>query len=205
MAMTLRVVIPPHPLIGHWLSILRMDSTPPPIYAIGLEQIGKWLTYEAIREWIPFRKEELITSRGKSEGILVDSSVPIMALPNIPGGLQLWQGARELLPNATLCLGETPEKFQKKAGVLIYCDEITNAERIIKILNKLEDNGVTQAQTRVITAVTSSQGLKNIGERFSDLTIYSACIDENMTEDNELIPGIGDPIERLNTRITGPN
>ena len=29
MAMTLHVVIPPHPLIGHWLSILRIESQCP--------------------------------------------------------------------------------------------------------------------------------------------------------------------------------
>ena len=61
MAMTLHVVIPPHPLIGHWLSILRIDTTPPAIYATALEQLGKWLTYEALRNWLPHRKEEVIT------------------------------------------------------------------------------------------------------------------------------------------------
>ena len=53
MAMTLHVVIPPHPLIGHWLSILRIESTPSPIYSTALEQLGKWLTYEALRDWLP--------------------------------------------------------------------------------------------------------------------------------------------------------
>ena len=61
MAMTLHVVIPPHPLIGHWLSILRIDTTPPAIYATALEQLGKWLTYEALRDWIPIKKEKLTT------------------------------------------------------------------------------------------------------------------------------------------------
>ena len=28
MAMTLRVVVPPHPLIGHWLTVLRFRDTP---------------------------------------------------------------------------------------------------------------------------------------------------------------------------------
>ena len=41
MTMTLHVVVPPHPLIGHWLSILRIRSTPSAIYATALEQLGK--------------------------------------------------------------------------------------------------------------------------------------------------------------------
>ena len=59
MAKTLHIVIPPHPLIGHWLSILRIDSTPGPIYSTALEQVGKWLTYEALRDWIPHSKTEI--------------------------------------------------------------------------------------------------------------------------------------------------
>ena len=31
-----------------------------------------------------------------------------MVMPNIPGGLELWLGAREILPNASLCLGGIP-------------------------------------------------------------------------------------------------
>ena len=76
MSMTLHVVIPPHPLIGHWLSILRIESTPAPIYSTALEQLGKWLTYEALREWLPHRKEEVLTSDSTTQGIIIEPSVP---------------------------------------------------------------------------------------------------------------------------------
>ena len=82
MAMTLHVVIPPHPLIGHWLSILRIDTTPPAIYATALEQLGKWLTYEALRDWIPNSKTEIQTERGIVEGVLIKSDIPILVIPN---------------------------------------------------------------------------------------------------------------------------
>ena len=69
MAMKLHVVIPPHPLIGHWLSILRIESTPPPIYATALEQLGKWLTYEALRDWLPHSLKEISTAQGNTQGL----------------------------------------------------------------------------------------------------------------------------------------
>jgi len=53
MSMSLRVIVPPHPLISHWLTILRNPTTPEILYATGLEQLGTWLTYEALRDWIP--------------------------------------------------------------------------------------------------------------------------------------------------------
>ena len=44
MAMTLRVVVPPHPLIGHWLTMLRHRETPAPVYGTAMQELGRWLT-----------------------------------------------------------------------------------------------------------------------------------------------------------------
>ena len=41
MAMSLKVIVPPHPLIKHWLSILREKNTPDILYSTGYEQLGK--------------------------------------------------------------------------------------------------------------------------------------------------------------------
>ena len=48
MAMSLRVVVPPHPLIGHWLAMLRHRETPSALYATAMQELGRWLTYEAL-------------------------------------------------------------------------------------------------------------------------------------------------------------
>ena len=39
MSMSLKVIVPPHPLIKHWLSILREKNTPNILYSTGYEQI----------------------------------------------------------------------------------------------------------------------------------------------------------------------
>ena len=36
-----------------------------------------------------------------------------------------------------------------------------------------------------------------------NLTIHTACIDPELTEDGEISPGIGNPVLRLNTRTGG--
>ena len=202
MAMALRIVIPPHPLIRHWLSILRMDTTPPAIYATALSQLGKWLSYEAIRDWLPNKTAEITTKFGTTEGKLIDPTIPIYVKPNLPGGLELWQGGRDLLPNAILCLGETPGKIKENSGVIIYYDQITNGASLIKILNQLREQNISSSRIRVITALAASPGLTEIGEIFPELTIYAGCIDQELKNQNEIIPGIGNPEVRLNTIIT---
>tara|TARA_Y100001968_G_scaffold313156_1_gene337041 strand:- start:9274 stop:9891 length:618 start_codon:yes stop_codon:yes gene_type:complete len=205
MAMTLKIIVPPHPLISHWLTMLRDQSTPSPIYSTGLEQLGRWLTYEAIREWLPSRTELVQTSLSETEGRIIESRVPLLAIPNLPAGLQLWQGARDVLPNASLCLGGIPDSIENNAGIIIYHDQITNGDELLRDLKLLKEQKVESQRIKIITALASSPGLKKIGESFTDLTIYSACIDPGLTLENKISPGIGDPAKRINTRITTSN
>lgn len=205
MAMSLKIIVPPHPLIAHWLTMLRNISTPIPIYGMALEQIGKWLTYEAIREWLPTRIEEIETTQGKTEGIIVENRVPLLAVPKLPAGLHLWQGAKDILPNANLCLGGIPMTIEDNAGIIIYIDQITNGESVLRDLSLLDEKNINLQRIKIITVIASSPGLKKIAEKYSNLTIYAACIDAELNQEGEISPGIGNPTTRINTRITSTN
>ena len=205
MSMTLRVVVPPHPLIAHWLTVLRSASTPPSIYSTGLEELGKWLTYEALREWLPHRSALVETPLAKTEGKVIESRVPLLALPILPVGIELWQGARRVLPNAQLCLGKVPIEIEENAGVIVFIDQIASGENLSQILKALNYEKVDANRIRVVTALASTPGLKRIGESFPEQTIYCACIDPELTDEGEIRPGIGNPLLRLNTRTKFTN
>ncbi|MFM7527979.1 MAG: uracil phosphoribosyltransferase, partial [Nodosilinea sp.] len=53
MVSQLRVFVPPHPLVQHWLGVARDGDTPSPLFRSAMVELGRWLTYEAIREWLP--------------------------------------------------------------------------------------------------------------------------------------------------------
>jgi uracil phosphoribosyltransferase len=53
MAPQLRVYVPPHPIIRHWLTIAREKHTPVPLFRTAMIEMGKCLTYEAVRELLP--------------------------------------------------------------------------------------------------------------------------------------------------------
>ena len=205
MGMTLKVVVPPHPLIAHWLTVMRNCSTPAPVYSTALEELGRWLTYEALREWLPFRKETVETSHGEVEGTLIESGIPLVSVILLPGGMDLWEGGRKVLPNSQRCIDVVPKDIASNEGVIVYIDQIATAKRIKSTLELLKQQKVESRRIRVITALASNPGLKNLGERFSDLTIYSASIDPEITENGEICPGIGNPFLRLNTRAKSPN
>ena len=198
--MSLRVVVPPHPLIGHWLTMLRHRDTPPALYATALQELGRWLTYEALRDWLPHRKELVPTPLSETEGTVVESGVTLLAIPTLPVGLELWQGARSVLPEACLCLSGVPVSIEANAGVILFADQIGDGESILIQLRKLQEQGVDGRRIRLITALCSSPGLKKLGEEISDLTLHTACIDEVVDQKGLIDPGIGDPVRRLNIR-----
>ena len=203
--MSLRVIVPPHPLISHWLTILRNPTTPEILYATGLEQLGTWLTYEALRDWIPNRKEQIDTSTGKTECTIIDPDIPILAIPYLPAGLELFRGARNLIPNSSLCIGGLPNEIDQNAGIIFYIDQITTGKMLLKDLKILKDKKIDSRRIRVIAALTANPGLKEIGKNIQDLNIYCACIDPELISDSELSPGIGDPSLRIKTRVTSSN
>lgn len=201
MSNTLRVVVPPHPLIGHWLTLLRDRETPSALYNTAMMELGRWLTYEALRDWIPYQRVAVQTPLAGTEGTVVDGSVPMLAVPMLRGGLALWEGARPVVPSAAVAhLGADaglPERIPERAGVLVFAPQVASGETLLHLLEQLEALGVSGMRLRVITALTASPGLKRIGERYADLTLYTGCIDADLDEQGRILPGIGDVKERL--------
>jgi uracil phosphoribosyltransferase len=219
MSMTLRVVVPPHPLIAHWLTVLRDRETPPPLFATAMTELGRWLTYEALRDWLPDRPVSLLTPQAPCEGRVVDASVPVLAIPVLRGGLGLWQGAQTVLPAchvahvgveviggvpeagaAISChwyLDDLPEAVGERVGVLVFLPVLARGATLLALLERLSGLGIQGRRLRIITSLASAPGLKAVGERFEDVTIYCACIDPDLDEAGLVLPGFGDAALRL--------
>ena len=213
MGMTLRVVVPPHPLIGHWLSVLRDASTPPALYASAMAELGRWLTYEALRDWLPHRRLAITTPEGTAEGDVVDPEVPLLAVPLLRSGLGLWQGAQAVLPAARIAhvglsrpaptaepewyLDALPAPISERCGVLVFAPQVATGATLVAVLERLQALGVSGKRLRVVTALTASPGLKLLGETFPELTLYTGCIDADVNAAGAIVPGIGDPEIRV--------
>ena len=207
MSKTLRVVVPPHPLIGHWLTLLRDRETPQALFNTAMVELGRWLTYEAMRDWIPYQRVQVQTPLAATEGTVVDGSVPMLAIPLLRGGLSLWEGARPVVPSAAVAhvgvsegriwFNTLPDPIPARAGVLVFTPQVANGDDLLQLLELLEQRGVSGVRLRVITALTASPGLKQLGERYEDLTIYTGCIDAELDSDGRILPGFGDAEQRL--------
>ena len=144
-------------------------------------------------------------SNGDADGFFINNDYPIKVLAMLPEGLSLWFGSKEVIPNATLSLGELPETIKSNEGVIFYSEQITTKSATLEILTKLKELGVDSNRILLITAICSNKGLNEIAKLFPNQVIYTSCIDEEDENAKSLVPGIGNPLLRLGTIFQDKN
>ena len=212
MSLQLRVHVPPHPLIQHWLGVARDASTPPPIFKSAMKELGRWLTYEAIRDWLPTEEIMVQTPLAPCSATMVNPDVPLVVVPILRAGLALLDGAQSLLPLASIyhlglvrneetlevsCyLNKLPEQFNPQTRVIITDPMLATGGSIMMAIGELTRRGVDPALTRIISVVAAPPALQKLGANYPTLTVYTAMIDEGLNSKGYIVPGLGDAGDR---------
>jgi uracil phosphoribosyltransferase len=102
MTLQLRVYVPDHPLIKHWLAVARDENTPSVLFKTAMTELGRWLTYEATRYWLPTLETTVQTPLAQCAATLINPEIPIAVIPILRAGLALLDGAQTLLPLASI-------------------------------------------------------------------------------------------------------
>lgn len=212
MTFQMRVYVPPHPLIKHWLAIARQSSTPSALFRTAMTELGRWLAYEAIRDWLPTIDTTVETPLAPCPATFVDPEIPLILAPVLRAGLALLDGAQTLLPLASIyhlgfvrneetleasCyLNKLPEKLDPRTRVLIPEPMLATGGTMISVMNELVNRGIDPTNVRVIAVVTAPPALQKLSVAYPGLTIYSAAIDEHVNERGFIVPGLGDAGDR---------
>lgn len=212
MTLQLRVYVPPHPLIKHWLGVARDAATPCVLFKSAMTELGRWLTYEAVRDWLPTEETMVQTPLAPCPATLINPEVPIAVVPILRAGLALLEGAQTLLPLASVyhlglvrdeqtllpsCyLNKLPERFKPETRVLITEPMLATGGSIMAAMTELERRGVEPALTRIISVVTAPPALQKLSEAYPGLVIYAATIDEGLNSQGYIVPGLGDAGDR---------
>ncbi|MDA0267033.1 MAG: uracil phosphoribosyltransferase [Cyanobacteria bacterium] len=212
MAAQLRVFVPPHPLIHHWLGVARDQDTPTALFRTAMTELGRWLTYEAARDWLPSLEVQVDTPLGTTPAQFVNPEVPIAIVPVLRAGLALLDGAQSLLPLASIyhlgfvrnettldarCyLNRLPERFAAETRVLISEPMLATGGTMMAVMAELVQRGVDPALVRIISVVTAPPALQKLAPAYPALNIYAAAIDEGLNDQGFIVPGLGDAGDR---------
>lgn len=212
MTLQLRVYVPPHPLIKHWLGVARDVSTPPPLFKSAMTELGRWLTYEAARDWLPTEDLMVQTPLAPCAATMVNPDIPLVVVPILRAGLALLEGAQTVLPLASIyhlgvvrdeetltasCyLNKLPKQFHPKTQVLITDPMLATGGSIMLTMAELTQRGIDPAQVRIISVVAAPPALQKLGSSYPSLALYTAMIDEGLNSTGYIVPGLGDAGDR---------
>jgi uracil phosphoribosyltransferase len=212
MTLQLRVYVPPHPLIKHWLTVARDAATPSVLFRSAMVELGRWLTYEAAREWLPTQETTVQSPLDSSPATLIDPEVPVAVVPILRAGLGLLEGAQTLLPLASIyhlglvrdentlqpsCyLNKLPEKFHPQTRVLITDPMLATGGSMMAAMAELTQRGIDPALTRIVCVVAAPPALQKLSAAYPGLIIYTATIDETVNDQGFIVPGLGDAGDR---------
>lgn len=213
MTLQLRVYVPPHPLIKHWLGVARDVATPSPLFKSAITELGRWLTYEAIRDWLPTETLTVNSPLAPCSVSMINPDTPLVVVPILRAGLGLLEGAQTLLPLASVyhlglvrnedtleanCyLNKLPQYFAPETRVLITETMLATGGTIMRAMTELTKRGLDPASIRIVSVVAAPPALQKLGASYPSLTVYTATIDEEVNSQGYIVPGLGDAGDRI--------
>ncbi|CAL1378981.1 unnamed protein product [Linum trigynum] len=206
------VYVPPHPLIKHWVSVLRNEQTPCPIFRNAMAELGRLLLYEASRDWLPTVSGEIQSPMGVATVEFIDPREPVAVIPILRAGLALAEHASSILPamktyhlglsrdeetlQPTVYLNKLPDKFPEGSRVFVVDPMLATGGTIVTAIEHVKKRGVTNQQIKVISAVAAPPALQKLSDKFPGLHVYTGIIDPTVNEKGFIIPGLGDAGDR---------
>ncbi|KAK1265441.1 Uracil phosphoribosyltransferase [Acorus gramineus] len=207
------VIVPPHPLIKHWISVLRNEETPCPIFKNAMAELGRLLIYEASRDWLPTVTGEIQSPMGVASVEFIDPREPVTIVPILRAGLALVEHASSILPatktyhlgvkrnestlQPSIYLNNLPDKLPEGSRVFVVDPMLATGGTIIAAIDMLKDRGVENRQIKVISAVAAHPALQKLSERYPGLHVYAGIIDPTINEKGYILPGLGDAGDRI--------
>jgi len=181
------VMVPPHPLIKHWLAVARNKDTPPPVFRNCVAELGRLLVYEAARDgFLPVLEGEIESPLGVAAAEMVDPSRPVSVVPILRAGLVPLESALTLLPAQRtfhlgyvrneetmlpeLYLNKLPEQFAPEDPVLVCDPMLATGGTMMAALEELVARGASPNMIKVISIVAAPPALTKLGEKFPGAT-----------------------------------
>lgn len=199
-------ISPKHPLLNSLVNTLRDTTLSPFEFRHTIREITKLLGYEALRDRTTVPKR-IKTWRGENEFQVIDES-KIMIVSVLRAALPMHESLLELLTGSTsgfLGMKRDEETHQS----ILYYDRVSdcNGKMVILVdpmvatggslcdaIEVVKRKGAKEIVT--LNIIASPEGIAAVEKAHPDVQILIAQIDEKLTDDKFIVPGLGDAGDR---------
>jgi uracil phosphoribosyltransferase len=206
-----------HPLAQEILTTLRDKNTGQIAFRKGLVKLGRLIAIEIVRT-MDFKMVEVDTPTGvKAKGILLTDAQNVMivnvlraAVPFVEGMLKVLPYARQSIvsakrieegiaaPNYNFRIERSYSKISKiyPADTLIVADPmLASGCTLMAVLDEILKCN-SPKRTIVASVISAPLGIQRIVDKFPQIEVFTASVDEGLNEHGYILPGLGDAGDR---------
>lgn len=195
-----------HPVVARDLTILRKSETNTVDFRAALGRVATILAYFALKE-LPLKETDIQTPITTAKGYVLDTD--IIVVPILRAGLSLVDAIIDFVPDAKVGhLGmyrdektHEPVDYYSKlpdglsnALVLLVDPMLATGGSADDAIGFLKQQGA--GQIRFISLISAPEGLQRIQNKYPDVSIITASVDEKLNGDAFIVPGLGDAGDR---------
>ena len=196
-----------HPLVQHKLSIMRNKETSTAKFRQLLQEISMLMGYEITRAF-PIEYEEFETPLQKMNAPTLAGKKVVIA-PILRAGLGMVDGLLNLMPSARVGHIGLYRDEETCLPVFYYYKMPQNKDRMVILTDPMLATGGSACDAimrlkkdgfnniKLMCLVASPQGVKAVTDKYPDVDIYLASLDEGLNERNYILPGLGDAGDRI--------
>ncbi|CDZ77588.1 Uracil phosphoribosyltransferase [Legionella massiliensis] len=203
-----RVIEIKHPLIQHKLTIMRKKETSTVKFRTLLQELSMLLAYEITRD-LELEHREIETPLASMYAPVLKGK-KLVFVSILRAGNGILDGMLQLIPSARVghiglyrdpkTLGaveyysKLPENMEDRDVIVVDPMLATGNSAIAAISVVKETN---PKSIKFLCILAAPEGLAAFHEEHSDVTVYTAAVDESIDKKGYILPGLGDAGDRL--------
>lgn len=202
------VTVIDHPLVQHKLTLLRDKTRSTKVFRELFNEIGALLFYEVTRD-LPLEMVEVETPLATMKSPKLSGKKLVLA-PVGRAGNGFLDGMLTLVPSArvahvgvyrdprTLVAVEyffkAPEDMPERLALVLH-PMLATGNSAVAAVDRLKESGAKAI--RIVCLLATARAIDNLRGHHPDVPIWTAAIDEEITETGYILPGLGDVGDRM--------
>jgi len=197
-----------HPLLQHKISLLRDKNTIMKEFRELVSEVSMLMTYEATRD-LKLKEVQVETPVAIAKAKVI-SGRKLALVSILRAGLGMVEGASALIPAAPvghigICRngknGDVTEYYCKlpidinERDVIVMDLMLATGSCAAAAIAKLKAAGCTSV--KYMCVIACPEGVKALNDAHPDVNIYCGALDDGLTDDLYITPGIGDGGDRI--------
>ena len=202
------VTIVDHPLVQHKLTLLRDKTRSTKVFRELFNELGALLCYEATRD-LPLETVEVETPLAVMKSRVLAGKQLVLA-PVGRAGMGFLDGILKLVPNArvahvglyrdprTLVAVEyffkAPDEMAERLTLVLH-PMLATGNSAVAAVDRLKESGAKAV--RILCILATPSAIEKIKAHHPDVPIYTAAVDDGITDTGYILPGLGDVGDRM--------